>query len=222
MKPWISLLVALVAAGFQVDAPANAQANAPAVANCIPMDRGYVRSGSGGACRVGLPGTVATASIPDGWVCEASSSAMLGDEMVNVLSCIPADGGSPVSLQKVFAAKTSDSLDSFLRRLHSEYAEIPSKDVLVEPRKVLISGRSAVEAASKGSAIVDFAGGGAATMEMLHHTITFENASVFYECELTTTPNQYSEALRKTHQEFCASVRFDGVTPPPAGTTSHG
>ncbi len=146
---------------------------------------------------------------------------MNAEEMVNVLSCIPADGGSPVSLQKVLRERAADSLSGFLRKLHSQYAEFPAENVLMQPREVTVSGRRALEAAAKNSATAHLAGGGHAPMEMLHHTIIFEDASVFYECELVTTPKQYDEALRKTHQTFCASVRFDGAMPP-AETTSHG
>ena len=46
-------------------------------------------------------------------------------------------------------------------------------------------------------------------MDMISDNIVFQDKGAYYECALSTTQNQYTEALRRTYHEFCNSLKFD-------------
>jgi hypothetical protein len=185
----------------------------PATTGCVPMERGYVGVLPGAPCNVWLPGSPVTAAVPAGWVCEAVSSSTLGDESVQVLTCLPTEGGSPVSLRKEFDARKPRSLSSLLDELSSSQAQLPLADVLMKPRLIEVAGRPAVEAATQSNGTVHYVSGGASEGTFISHTLTFEDSGQFYVCELSTTPPGYDAGLRRSHVEFCASVRFHAAAP---------
>ena len=163
---------------------------------------GWLRGGAG------YPASI---RVPEGWTCDAGGSAMMGDEFLETLSCLPKEGGSPVSLQRMFKVQQPDSLKAYLHRSIDDYRQVDAKNVLVRPRMISLADRKAVEHASKAIAIADHVGGGASHVELATHTIVFEDRSVFYLCELTASPVYMTEMLSRIHIDLCSSIRFDGT-----------
>lgn len=210
----IALVATLHVAGMPPSLAGDAAAKDAAAAGCQAQEPGYVRSAPGQTCRIGLPATPATVQIPDGWVCGADSMATFGDETMRTLNCIPIEGGSPISLAKMFAAQQPASLEAFLDESVRKQAELPAGSSYFVPRIVELAGAKAVETAYKSVAQAHHDGSGDGRIELVLHTLTFEHATAFYQCELMASPGSYTKPLRQTFMDFCGSIRFDGTAIP--------
>jgi hypothetical protein len=156
-----------------------------------------------------LTGSPIVAQAPEGWVC-SEGSAWAGNESTSVLSCLPREGGVPVSLRKMIGNDKPDSLQGYLQRLRSAYVKARHGEFYNAPSNIEIAGRSAVEVIRVGDATVDTtrpsAGG---VVKMVSDLIVLEDKGAFYQCELSTTVQQYTDDLRHIHQAFCDALKFD-------------
>ncbi|MEP6907674.1 MAG: hypothetical protein ABI858_06790 [Pseudoxanthomonas sp.] len=189
-------------------------------AGCKSLREGFFGSSDSDMClkseRMGLPGSKASVRIPQGWVCDVGGTSNMEDEYLSVLSCIPVGGGSPVSLQKVHAARMPLSMDQYFELSMAGYEKGPGADYFFRPRKIDIADRKAVESASQSGVIFDYVGGGGGAGKMAHHSIIVEDGDIFYQCELQTSSTQYTEELRHIYKEFCSSIKF-AVAENPSG-----
>jgi hypothetical protein len=126
-----------------------------------------------------------------------------------LLSCLPKKGGISFDVQKLTGSQRPASLNAYMRELSSRAVAQPSFFASL-PRRSDIGGRPAVESASRGQAIMDSFDEHSATVEMISEATVIEDHDQFYRCSFSTTPMQYTDAVRRAYQNFCDSITFDG------------
>jgi hypothetical protein len=157
-----------------------------------------------------LPGSSILAQAPQGWECSVSGQAAVGDEQTSVMSCLPREGGVPINLQRMIGPDKPKSLQTYLQQWKAVYDKAQPGQFYTAPFSVQIAGKPAVEFATAAEATV-FAVPPASPgpVKMVSNSIVFEDRGAFYECDLQTTPQQYTKDLRDIYHAFCDSLRFD-------------
>jgi hypothetical protein len=165
-----------------------------------------------------LPGSSIVAQVPDGWECSTGGSAGVGEEQTSVMECLPRQGGVPVTLQRMIGIGKPSSLQTYLRQSQTAYNKASPGMFYMAPYSLEIAGKQAVEVVTVGeataflSASADSSGlfkAPSGSFKTVSDSIVFEDRGAFYECNLQTTPGQYTEDLRNIHHAFCDSLKFD-------------
>jgi hypothetical protein len=188
------------------------KASATALPGCVVAATLLASGGAAASWQSGdtrLPRTSVVVHAPSGWVCSADSNSSFEGQTTALLSCLPKQGGISFDVQKLIGNERPASLDAYMRELSSRPAARPRSFASL-PRRFDIGGRPAVESASRGQAIMDSFDEHGATVEMISEVTVIEDHGQFYRCSFSTTPMQYTDAVRRAYQNFCGSITFDG------------
>ncbi len=201
IRRWFGVL------GFMVAVDGHAQALLdPPSHLCAPATASANPALCGPAERIELPDTRVSVAIPEGFACSADSTVFFENAMRRFVTCLPVEGGQSFSLQKEFGSHAPSSLDAKLQEWQRISVAHPEGRV-TEPRKLTLSGRSAIEQVTTGSAFFD---GPTlhSTGQLASDDYLIQDGEDFYSCAVTAGPSQLTPVLRQQLHIFCDSLAF--------------
>lgn len=153
---------------------------------------------------------------PAGWGCSGDSMVAGGEEVIPMVTCLPHEGGSPLSFRRMARSETPVSLEGFLAAGQARAAALEDASAaLVAPRGIELGGHAAVEAAFAHQGILHGTDGSAVDARMVLHTLVSQLGGAFFQCQLDASPGLYNAELREALFQFCSSAR---TAPAPAST----